>query len=176
MSDFTIGLLVGLGAVLVVAAFVKWRARNKPMSIAEKAEYLSKRRARMLPALAIIFLSQQASFFSQMSREHVSAEGAKISAWLVLSVVLLLGLATKGFWLEPREVRDLVDDENTQANRNEAMRWGFLFATGSAIAVYVLTMIEAVTGREAVHIVLSFGIAAALLRWSALERRALRDA
>ena len=175
MSDFTIGLLVGLSAVLVVAAFVKWRARNKPMSIAEKAEYLSKRRARMLPALALIFLSQQATFFSQMSGgEHVSAEKAKISAWLVLSVVLLFGLATKGFWLEPKEVRDLVDDENTRANRNEAMRWGFLFAMGSAIGIYVLTMFEVVTGREAVHIVLSFGIAAALLRWGVLERRAHR--
>ena len=29
-----------------------------------------------------------------------------------------------------------------------------------------------VTGREAVHIVLSFGIAAALIRWGVLERRA----
>ena len=95
---------------------------------------------------------------------------------LVLSVVLLFGLATKGFWLEPKEVRDLVDDENTRANRNEGMRWGFLFAMGSAIAIYVLTMFDVVTGREAVHIVLSFGIAAALLRWGVLERRAHRDA
>jgi hypothetical protein len=47
---------------------------------------------------------------------------------------------------------------------------------GSAIAIYVLTMFEAVTGREAVHIVLSFGIAAALLRWGVLERRAHRSA
>jgi uncharacterized membrane protein len=176
MSDFTIGVLVGLGAVLVVAVIVKWRFRNAPMSVADKAEYLSKRRARMLPALVIIFLSQQASFFAQMSGEHVSAEKAKISAWLVLSAVLLLGLATKGFWLEKREVRDLVDDENTRANRNEAMRWGFLFAMASAIGVYVLTMFEAVTGREAVHIILSLGIAAALLRWAILEKRALRDA
>ena len=176
MNDFTIGLLAGLAGVLVIGAILKLRARNKPMSIAEKAEYLSKRRARMLPALAVIFLSQQATFFSQMSGgTHVSAEGAKISAWLVLSVVLLLGLATKGFWLEPKEVRELVDDENTRANRTEAMQWGFLFAMGSAIAVYVLTMIEVVTGREAVHIVISFGIAAALLRWGVLEKRALRD-
>jgi hypothetical protein len=176
MNDFTIGLLAGLAAVLLIATIVKLRARNRPMSIAEKAEHLSKRRARMLPALAVIFLSQQASFFSQMSGgEHVSAEKAKISAWLVLSVVLLFGLATKGFWLEPKEVRNLVDDENTRANRNEAMRWGFLFAMGSAIAIYVLTMFEVVTGREAVHIVLSFGIAAALLRWGVLERRAHRD-
>jgi len=177
MSAFIIGLLAGLGAVLVVVAVVKWRRRDKPVSVADKAEFLSRRRARMLPALAVIFLSQQATFFSQMSGgEHVSAEKAKISAWLVLSVVLLFGLATKGFWLEPKEVRDLVDDENTRANRNEGMRWGFLFAMGSAIAIYVLTMFDVVTGREAVHIVLSFGIAAALLRWGVLERRAHRDA
>jgi len=177
MSAFMIGLLAGLGAVLVVVAVVKWRRRDKPVSVADKAEFLSRRRARMLPALAVIFLSQQATFFSQMSGgEHVSAEKAKISAWLVLSVVLLFGLATKGFWLEPKEVRDLVDDENTRANRNEGMRWGFLFAMGSAIAIYVLTMFDVVTGREAVHIVLSFGIAAALLRWGVLERRAHRDA
>jgi len=177
MSAFMIGLLAGLGAVLVVAAVVKWRSRDKSVSVADKAEFLSRRRARMLPALAVIFLSQQATFFSQMSGgEHVSAEKAKISAWLILSVVLLFGLATKGFWLEPKEVRDLVDDENTRANRNEGMRWGFLFAMGSAIAIYVLTMFDVVTGREAVHIVLSFGIAAALLRWGVLERRAHRDA
>lgn len=177
MNAFTIGLLTGLAAVLLVAAIAKWRMSNKPMSVAEKAEYLSKRRARMLPALAIIFLSQQATFFSQMSdAQPISAEKAKISAWLVLSVLMLFGLATKGFWLEPKDVRDLIDDENTRANRNEAMRWGFLFAMGSAIAVYVLTMIEVVTGREAVHIVMSFGIAAALLRWGILERRAHRDA
>jgi uncharacterized membrane protein len=177
MNDFTIGLLAGLGAVLVVAAIIKWRTRNRPMSVAEKAEYLSKRRARMLPALAVIFLSQQATFFSQMSGGgHVSAEKAKISAWLFLSVVMLLALATKGFWLEPKQVRDLVDDENTRANRNEAMRWGFLFAMGSAIGVYILTMFDTVTGREATHIIMSFGIAAAILRWAVLERRAHRDA
>jgi len=33
-----------------------------------------------------------------------------------------------------------------------------------------------VTAREAVHIVMSFGIAAAILRWGVLERRAHRDA
>jgi uncharacterized membrane protein len=175
MSDYLIGVVVGVAAVLVVAAIAKWRRRHTPLTVAEKAEYLSRRRARMLPALAVIFLSQQASFFSQMSGSgHVSAEKAKISAWLVLSVLLLFGLATKGFWLEPKEVRDLIDDENTRANRNEAMRWGFLFAMGSAIAVYVLTMFDTVTGRDAVHIVMSFGIAAALLRWGLLEKRAHR--
>jgi len=170
------GVLAGLALVVVVAAIAKWRRRDKPMSVAEKADYLSNRRARMLPALAVIFLSQQATFFSQMSGQHLSAEKAKISAWLVLSIVMLFGLATKGFWLERKEVRDLIDDENTRANRNEAMRWGFLFSMAAAIAVYILTMFDTVTGREAVHIVMSFGIAAAILRWGVLERRAHRDA
>ena len=177
ISDYTIGFLVGLGFVLLIAAIVKSRVCNKPMSVPEKADLLSRRRARMLPALAIIFLSQQVTFFSQLTGgEHVSAERVKIGAWLVLSVLLLFGLATKGFWLESKEVRDLVDDENTRANRGEAMQWGFLFGMGSAIAVYILTMFDTVAGREAIHIVMSSGIAAALLRWSILERRALRDA
>src|SRR3982751_4708742 len=101
MNSYIMGLLAGIAAVLVIAGIVKLRTRNKPMSVTEKAEYLSKRRARMLPALAVIFLSQQATFFSQLADSgHVSAEKAKISAWLVLSVLMLFGLATKGFWLE----------------------------------------------------------------------------
>src|SRR6185295_14432075 len=178
MDSFMIGLLAGLGAVLVVAAITKWRRRDMPMSVAEKADYLSKRRARMLPALTVIFLSQQATFFSTVnSPAPHSAYAVKISAWLVLSILLLLALSTKGFWLERKEVRDLIDDENTRANRNDAMRWGFLFSMAAAIGVYALTMFDAtVTARDAVHIVMTVGIAAALIRWGMLERRAHRDA
>ena len=163
MNSFIIGLMAGLGAVLVIAAIVKFRTRNHPMSVAEKAEYLSKRRARMLPALAAIFLSQQAAFLSTVnSPAPHAAYTVKISAWLVLSIVLLAALATKGFWLERKEVRDLIDDENTRANRNDAMRWGFLFSMGAAIAVYALTLFNTtVTARDAVHIVLTVGILAA---------------
>ena len=177
MDDYMLGFLAGLAAVLVVAAIVKLLIRKKPMSVTEKAEYLSQRRARMLPMLAIIFLSQQAAFFSAVnSPAPHSAYAVKISAWLVLSIVILAALATKGFWLEPKEVRDLIDDENTRANRNEAMRWGFLFSMGGAIAVYALTLFDlSISARDAVHIVMTIGIPAALIRWGILERRAHRD-
>jgi len=176
--DFVVGLLAGFAAVITVAAIVKWRRRDRPMSVPEKAEYLSKRRARMLPALAVIFLSQQAAFLSTLnSPAPHSAYAVKISAWLVLSIVILAALATKGFWLERKEVRDLIDDENTRANRNDAMRWGFLFSMGGAIAVYALTLFDvSITARDAVHIVMTVGIPAALIRWGILERRAYRDA
>jgi hypothetical protein len=166
--------LAGLAAALLVLAIVKLRS-GKGLSVAEKAEFLSKRRARMLPLLALIFLSQQASYFTETGG-HSSAQAVKITAWLILSIVLLAALATKGFWLERREVRDLVDDENTRANRNEAMRWGFLFSMAAAVGLYVLTLFDNVTAPEAIHIIISLGIAAALCRWAILERRALRDA
>ena len=178
MDDYMWGFGAGLAAVIVVAAIVKFLIRKKPMTVTEKAEYLSKRRARMLPVLAIIFLTQQAAFFSTVnSPAPHSAYTVKISAWLVLSIVILAALATKGFWLEPKAVRDLIDDENTRANRNDAMRWGFLFSMGGAIAVYALTLFDvSITARDAVHIVMTIGIPAALIRWGMLERRAHRDA
>ncbi|MCW3796298.1 hypothetical protein OMW55_00540 [Sphingomonas sp. BN140010] len=173
MNSYLLGLLAGLAVGVTIAVIIKWRDRRRPMTTVERADQLSQRRARMLPALAVVFLTQQAMFFSQMpGAEHAPVERVKMSAWLVLSLVLLAALATKSFWLEPRAVRDLMEDENTQANRNEAMRWGFLFAMGTAVAVYVLGMFEPVTGREAVHIIMTFGIATALLRWGVLERRA----
>ena len=74
-------------------------------------------------------------------------------------------------------MRDLIDDENTRANRNDAMRWGFLFAMGGAIAVYALTLFDVpLSARDAVHSVMTISIPAALIRWGILERRAHQDA
>jgi uncharacterized membrane protein len=177
MNSYLAGVLVGIGAVLLAAGIAKFRSRNLPTSLAEQAEVLSKRRARMLPPLAAIFLAQQASYFSTPATAAPrTVDTVKIAAWLLLSIVLLAALATKGFWFHSKQVRDLIDDENTRANRNHAMRSGFLFAMGAGVCVYVLTMFEPVTAREAVHIMMSAGIATALIQWGFLERRAYQDA
>ena len=145
-------------------------------SVSERADHLSKRRARVLPALALIYFAQQASFFSALGNgQHRDVDHFKIGAWVVLSVVLLLALVTKGFWLQPREVRNLIDDEGTRANRLEAMRIGFLFACGAALAAYFIVQFEPLTVGETAHLVLSFGLGAALIRFGMLERRAHRD-
>ncbi|HEY7959480.1 MAG TPA: hypothetical protein VID20_05405 [Sphingomicrobium sp.] len=146
-------------------------------SVSERADFLSRRRARILPALAIIYLTQQASYITIRSGPaHRAVDEVKISAWLVLSAVLLTAIATNGFWFQPREVRSMIDDELTRANRNDAMRLGFIFAMLTCIVVYFITMFEPVNGRDAVHIVMSDGLGAALIRWGWLERFAHRDA
>ena len=146
-------------------------------SISERADYLSRRRARILPFLAIIYFTQQVSFLSALgdgpSRD---ADHFKIGAWVVLSIVLLAALATKGFWLQPRAVRDLIDDEGTRANRLDAMRIGFLFACCTALAAYFIAQFQPLTVGEAAHIVITFDLGAALIRFGMLERRAHRDA
>jgi hypothetical protein len=146
-------------------------------SVSEKADYLSRRRARMLPFLAIIYFTQQVSYLSALdSPGHRNVAHVKIGAWVVLSVVLLLALATKGFWLQPKAVRDLIDDESTRANRLEAMRLGFLFACGSALAAYFIAEFQPLTVGETAQLVLTLGLGAALIRFGMLERRAHRDA
>ncbi|HEX4761660.1 MAG TPA: hypothetical protein VFU87_02590 [Sphingomicrobium sp.] len=147
------------------------------ISDAAKAEELTKRRSRALPALAVVLLAQQVAYLSgagagggDRTVDHVQA-----AAWLVLSMVLLLALATGGGWVYSRRVRDLANDEATRAHQADAFRVGFIVAMTAAVALYVVTLFEPLGGRDAVHVILSLGIASALLRFGTLERRAQRD-
>lgn len=141
----------------------------------ETADRLSRRRARMLPFLAVLFLTQQAAYFSQPDSGMRAVDHVKIGAWVVLSIVLVLVLATGGSWFRPKRVRALMDDEVTRANRAEAFRIGFLATMAGAILLYFVSQFEPMSGREAIHIVTTVGIAAALLRFGFLERRAHKD-
>jgi hypothetical protein len=143
---------------------------------AERADYLSRRRARTLPVLAVLYLSQQVTFFSALDTAgHESARTVKVGAWLLLSVVLLAALTTKGFWLQPREVRELIDDENTRANRLEAIRYGYVAGMLMAMLIYFWTQVEPLTAMETIHLILSAGLGVALVRFGFLERRAHKD-
>lgn len=173
---YLIGIAAGLALVLIVAAIAKWRRRDMPTSVPEQAEYLSNRRARMLPALAVILITQQAAVFTSQHDPLRGVDDVRIAGWLILATVMILALFTGGFWFYPRAVRDLLDDEITRAHRQQAINTGFLFSMIAAIALYVLSLFEPVGGREAVHVVMTLGIGAALVRWGLLERRAHRDA
>ncbi|MEO8177080.1 MAG: hypothetical protein ABI626_10540 [Sphingomicrobium sp.] len=145
------------------------------ISNVEQAERLSRKRARMLPVLAVVYLTQQASFFADSPAAGRSVDHVKIGAWLILSLVLLLAISTNGFWFRSREVRALLDDESTRANRLTATSAGFFAAMLAAILLYLVDQFEPIATRETIHIILSVGLAAALIRFGMLERRAHSD-
>jgi fucose 4-O-acetylase-like acetyltransferase len=145
-----------------------------PSSNAETAERLNRRRARMLPVLALFVLIQQAAYFGSGDRLR-TVDLVRNSAWIVLVAVILAGLLTGGFWFRSREVRELMNDEVTRANRASALAWGFTMAIVAAIVLYALESFvpDGATTREVIHVITSAGLVTALLRFAFLERRAL---
>ena len=143
-------------------------------SLGQRADELSSRRARMFPLLAIIFLSQQASYLSDAHGAR-PVDHFKVGAWIVLSLVLLAALYTGGGWVRSREMRALLNDESTQANRARALSDGFLAAILTAVACYFLNQLEPLRGDEVAHLVVTVGIAIAMIRFGMLEKRAHAD-
>ncbi len=146
------------------------------MTDAETAENLVYRRARMMPLLAVIFIAQQGSYFigTRMDDGHRLVNYVSIGGWIAMSTVLLVGLATGG-WFGGPAVRALINDESTRANRAEAFRFGFLATMIGAIGLYLVSLLEPLGAREAIHVLVTIGIAVALLRFGLLERRALNQ-
>jgi hypothetical protein len=138
----------------------------------ERAHGLGRRRARVFAVQAVLFLGWQATYFSGAAEDPMRMVSAvKLSAWFVWALVLLLLLATGGGFLRHRGLRGLLNDELTRQNRTRAYVAGFWVAAAACIALYLIGMFEPVSGREAVHIILSAGTGAALLTFAILERR-----
>ena len=146
-----------------------------PISDVEMADRLSRKRSRLLPIIALVFLSGQAMYLGNAVEPLRTVDTVRITAWLVWALALLLLLATGGGLLRKKEVRALMEDEVTQENRRRGLAMGFWAAMLTAVILYPLSVADPFTAREALHIVMSIGIGAALLRFTVLERRALRD-
>lgn len=138
----------------------------------EKAERLSRSRARIFAVQAVIFLSWQTLFYNGRVPDHVRrVDQFRISAWMLMAIVLLVLLGTGGMLIRGRKVRGLLNDELTRSHRSRALAFGFWAAMGSAILLYGVDMFDPMDAREAVHIIVSLAIATALLTFSILERR-----
>ena len=145
------------------------------LSDVETAERLSRRRARIVTVMALMFLAMQAHYFSMPEVATRPVDQFKIAAWLVWALVLLMMLATGGGGLFRRGLRPLMNDETTRAHRQTAYSYGFWAAVGTLVGLYVVGMFEPVSGREAVHVTLSIAIATAMLMFGKLERHAMKD-
>jgi hypothetical protein len=138
----------------------------------ERAERIGRTRARLFALQAVVFIAWQALFF--LGRDEGSVETAglvKVSAWLIWAVLLLALIATGGGLLRGAAVRRLLNDELTRAHRARSHAAGFWAGATASVVLYLLAQIGAVNGREAIHIILSAAIGAALLTFALLERR-----
>jgi hypothetical protein len=141
----------------------------------ETADRLSRRRARLLPVLALLFLSGQAIFALGPDDPTRAVDQAKVAAWLAWALALLLLLATGGSLFRSRRVRDLMNDETTRLHQAKAYAVGFWLAVSTSVGIYALTAFDRVMPREALHIVVTAAVAGALLTFGILEHRAHRD-
>ena len=69
-------------------------------------------------------------------------------------------------------MRDLLNDEASRHNRLAAQATGFWVTIVSALAVYVESMFDPVTFNQAIHIIVTLGVGAALISFAVRERRA----
>lgn len=138
----------------------------------EQAEYLTRRRARVMPFLFIVLASQQVAFVG--GNDGSGPGHVKVAAWLIMSVSLLLLLLTGGGLARSKEVRALLNDETTRTHRARALSIGFVTTMATGIGLYALSLFTNLPGRSAVHVMMTAGIGAALIAFTVLERRALR--
>lgn len=146
-------------------------------SPSEVAERVSRRRTRILYAQAIIFVIWQATYFgwlAPVAEPLRRVDQVRLGAWAVWALALLLLLAVPPGLFQKREVKRLLNDDVSRANRAAALGVGFWISALAGIAMFGIAMVVEMPAIQALHLVLSLSIGAAVLRFATLERRAER--
>src|SRR4051812_5429470 len=138
----------------------------------EEAERMGRARSRLFFVLALVFFAGQSAYFASSPATRDSH--ARIGAWLVLVILILLLLATGGFLFRGRKVRDLLNDETSRLNRLASQALGFWVTIITALAVYVESIFDPLTFDQGVHIIVTLGVGSALISFAVRERRAHR--
>jgi hypothetical protein len=142
----------------------------------EIADQLSRKRAKVIALATVMFLVAQVGNNPFLNADHLHS--LKINFWALNAILLLIGLATGGTLLKRRNVRMLMNDELTQSHLRTSMATGFWTAMATAMGLYWFALLfsKQLTGEEAIYLVVTASVSAALLTFSWLEHRALRDA
>jgi len=138
----------------------------------EAADTMGRKRSQIFFVLAIVFFAGQAAYFGSSPATRDSH--ARIGAWLILVILILMLLATGGFLFRGRKVLDLLNDETSRLNRLASQALGFWVTIITALVVYVESIFDAVSLNEGIHIIVTTGVGAALISFAVRERRAHR--
>ncbi len=149
----------------------------------DQVDRLTRRRARIATAMGVLFVSTQGFRIAddQMTGQmtgpgaYRTVDYVQFFASTFWLAMLLLFILFGGGLLRGKAVRALLNDEGTEENRRRALVAGFWATMAGAAICYAITFYEPVQTREAIHVIITIGVGATLLRFGALERRALRE-
>jgi hypothetical protein len=137
-----------------------------------QAERLARFRAWIFLLEAILFVGMQILFFDNPADERARMlNNPRVFAWIFWVVALLAMMSVQGGWKYNKAVRALLNDEFTRMNRMKAYVAGFWAAMVGALGLTLVEMWIEVTGREAVHIIVSAALGAGLLTFALLDWR-----
>jgi hypothetical protein len=91
-------------------------------------------------------------------------------AFVAWAAALLFLTATGGGAFAGQAVRERLDDELARARRTQAYRSGFWAMAAVALAGYAAAQLTPVAARDLAHVVVSAGVAAAVLTLAHLRR------
>lgn len=134
----------------------------------DPVEQLARRRASMAHVFAFAFLAIQASAVS--NHQGTGRFDVGFALWSALLLIILL---FGGGWLSGPKIRSALNDESTIAHRRSAMACGFLVMLLSAFIIYGVSFYHAMTASDSLRLLITFSVCAALIRFAALERKAL---
>lgn len=147
--------------------------------IGDQVDRITRRRARIATVMGVLFISTQGFRVandqmteSTLVRPVDYVQFFASTFWLLMLLAFILFGA--GLW-RSKSVRAMLNDEGTEDNRRRAMASGFWAMMTGAAVCYALTFYEPVQTREAVHVIITIGVGATLLRFGGLERRALKE-
>ncbi len=138
----------------------------------DRAERLTARRARLATVLGIVFIATQTASLetdAALSRPELIGSGA----WIIWCLAFVMLLATGGGLMRSAQVRALMNDETTRANRLHAIASGFWIALATAMVAYISTFYEPLDARQAARVILTTALGGAMIRFGALERKSL---
>jgi hypothetical protein len=145
---------------------------------AQLIERLQRRRTAFTFVQAVFFAVWQASYLSLTPRDldvlHTDNH-VHVFSYVIWGVLLLTFIASGGGFIFDREIREVLNDETTREHRRRALAHGFWLAVAGAAGAFVWSLFAPITTVQALHVVLSAGIGAALFVFGFLERRAQAD-
>ena len=142
----------------------------------EIADTMSRKRAIMMTAATVVFLSVQLIVRPVFQHNGAVLTHNGIDWWAVNVLILMALLVTRlqGGLLNSREVRALINDDVSREHHRRGIVTGFWVAMTMAMAIYFLPLFAGYSSRESVYMIVTLSVGAALLKFCWLELRAHR--